>query len=121
MAEPSNRGITFPEQQKREVGNVVETVKDKAHDLAGTVKDKAQELAGSAQQAWDSGKHQAQQAWDSGKHQAQQYAAQVGDKVENAFDDVQSFVRRYPIACVMGGFFVGALFAGACNLSSSRR
>ena len=61
MAEPSNRGITFPEQQKREASSVVETVKDKAQELAGS----------------------AQQAWDSSKQQAQRYASQVGDKVED--------------------------------------
>lgn len=111
MPEPSNRGIHFPEQQqqtkaKHEAANVVETVKDKAHELASSV-------GNSAQEAWDSTRHQAQEAWDSTRQQAQQYASQIGHSAEEALDSTNQFIRRYPVACVVGGFLIGALFAGA--------
>ncbi len=107
MAEPSNRGVNFPEQhQHKQPESTLGTVKEKAQDLASSA-------ASSAQQAWDSTKQQAQQAWDSTKNRVQDMTSNVGDTFEEAFDSVQGFVRRYPLACIAGGFLVDFLAASA--------
>ncbi len=102
MPEPSNRGINFPEQSKSsESGGTMGTVRDKAQEMASSV-------ASSAQQAWDTTRRQVQDA-----------ASNVGETFEDAFGNVNHFVRRYPLACVLGGFFVGFLAASAMGGMSS--
>jgi hypothetical protein len=119
MNEPSNRGVPFPEQHRQsDTGGL----KEKAQDTLGAVKEKAQDLAGSAQQAWDSTKQQAHQAWDTTRQQASQMASNAGETFEEAFDSVNGFIRRYPLACVLGGVFIGFLAAGALStLAEVRR
>jgi ElaB/YqjD/DUF883 family membrane-anchored ribosome-binding protein len=105
MANPGNRGVNFPEQQGRtgtqggtrqEGGGVMESLKEKASDVASTV-------ASTAEGAWDATKHAAQS---------------VASTAEDAWDSVNSFMRRYPMAtfCIGAGF--GFLVA---QLFTSRR
>jgi ElaB/YqjD/DUF883 family membrane-anchored ribosome-binding protein len=97
MPEPSNRGIHFPEQTKQSAQSTMSDIKDKAQDVASSVAD------------------QAQQAWDSAREQVGNVASQIGDTAEDAIENVTSFIRRYPVACVLGGFFVGFFAATAVS------
>jgi hypothetical protein len=102
MADPSNRGINFPEPKQSDGGTL------------GAIKDKAQDVASSVANT-------AQQAWDSTRHQAQQVASSIGNTAEETYDSVNGFIRRYPLACVFGGFLVGMLVAGGISLPLARR
>jgi hypothetical protein len=97
MAEPFNRGINFPET-KQSAQSAVSDIKEKAQDVATSVADTAQK------------------AWDSTREQVGNVASQIGDTAEDAFENVTGFIRRYPVASVLGGFFVG--YFAACALGN---
>jgi hypothetical protein len=96
MADPINRGVNFPEQTKQAVLGTVGEIKDKAQDMASSVATTAQK------------------AWDSTREQVENVASQIGDKAEEAVENVTGFIRRYPVASVLGGFFLG--YFAACAL-----
>ena len=106
MPEPSNRGVHFPEPQHKQADQgTLGVIKDRAQDMASGVAD-------TAQKAWEGTREGAQKAWDSTREGVENAASYVGNTAEEAFDSVTGFIRRYPVACVMGGFFVGLLAAG---------
>jgi hypothetical protein len=85
------------------VAGVVESVKEKAQDLA----------SGVASRAGD--------AWDSARQGAQQAYAAVADTAGDAFGEVTGFMRRYPMATLLVGFGLGFLAAQAFNFGGERR
>jgi ElaB/YqjD/DUF883 family membrane-anchored ribosome-binding protein len=99
MANPGNRGMNFPEQRgqdagKSSAGGVMESVKEKASDIASGV-------ASTAEQAWDTTRHAVQSA-----------ASTVASTAEDAWDSTISFMRRYPLATFGIGVGLGFLLCG---------
>src|SRR4051812_9858194 len=106
MADPMNRGASFPESHRRtgtsEQG-VLEKAKDKAQDLAsgaadlaGKAKEKVQDWASSTADV-------AGRAWEGTKEGARA----VADTAENAWDGFNSFVRRNPVPSLLAAFGLG--------------
>jgi ElaB/YqjD/DUF883 family membrane-anchored ribosome-binding protein len=105
MVGPANRGFGTlePEQgtkpgtrpESSGMGNVVETVKDKAQDLASAAASKAGE------------------AWDTAKHGVEQAYTKVADTAENALKMATDCMSRYPVATLLAGFGLGFLVAQA--------
>jgi ElaB/YqjD/DUF883 family membrane-anchored ribosome-binding protein len=136
MTGPGNQGSSFGGQQHYPgtgthpstghrpedtgVGGAASAVKDKAKDLgssaanlAGQVKDTARDWASSAAGS-------AQQAWESTRQQAQNVASDVAHRAENAWDDVNSFVRRNPFPALLCALGVGFLLGGFLGFGSRR-
>jgi ElaB/YqjD/DUF883 family membrane-anchored ribosome-binding protein len=100
MANPSNRGVGFPEQQ-RAPGTRAE---EQAAGVLGTMKEKASEVAGAVAST-------AEQAWDTTRHAAQNVASSVASTAEDAWDSMSHFMRRYPMATLFIGAGFGFLLA----------
>jgi ElaB/YqjD/DUF883 family membrane-anchored ribosome-binding protein len=94
-------------------GGVVETVREKASDLAGQVRDMARDWASSATE-------KAGQAWDATRRQARDLASGVASSAEDAWDGLNSFIRRYPVVCVGAALGIGLLLGGALAAGARR-
>jgi ElaB/YqjD/DUF883 family membrane-anchored ribosome-binding protein len=109
MANPTNRGVNFPEQRGQEtgkssnqgMGGTVESLKEKASDVASGV-------ASTAEQAWDTTRHAVQSA-----------ASTVASATENAWEGAISFMRRYPLATFAMGAGFGFLLCGLWTMRRS--
>jgi hypothetical protein len=127
MANPINRGSSFPETQRRhdggagserrtDSGGVMGAVSeaagragDAASEALGEAKETAQQWATSAGQA-------AGQAWDYTSRQARRMAEGAGELAEEAYEGFTGLVRRYPIASVLVALAAGFVLAEALNL-----
>jgi ElaB/YqjD/DUF883 family membrane-anchored ribosome-binding protein len=85
------------------VAGVVESVKEKAQDLASAA-------ASRAEDAWDTARHGVQRAYSS-----------VADTAENALDNVTDYMRRYPFLTLCVGFGLGFLVAQSFSFGRSQR
>lgn len=113
MVGPVNRGFGPIEQETKSskgggkseatgVAGVVESVKETAQDLA----------SGAASRAGE--------AWESTRQGVQQAYSAVAGTAEDAFDELTSFMRRYPLATLAIGFGMGFLAAQAFSLGRPR-
>ncbi len=91
MATPGERGYGFQSQQSPE--GVLETVKDKAQELASTAAARAQD------------------AWESTKQGTQQAASAVATRAEDAWDRMTNCMSRYPLATLLTGLGLGFALA----------
>jgi ElaB/YqjD/DUF883 family membrane-anchored ribosome-binding protein len=107
MVGPVNRGFGPMEQGQKSptstkpdsgVAGVVESVKEKAQDVASGVASRAEDV------------------WDSARHGAQRAYSAVADTAGDAFGEVTDFMRRYPMATLAIGFGLGFLAAQALTL-----
>jgi ElaB/YqjD/DUF883 family membrane-anchored ribosome-binding protein len=105
MAGPVNRGTGSSGQQQRgqesSAGGMMESVKDKAQEMASTVASRAED------------------AWDSARQGAQQMTSSAASTAEDAWQGVETFFRRYPVPMFFAGIGLGFLLAKAFdNLST---
>jgi hypothetical protein len=88
---------------------VMETLKEKAGDVAGQVREKAQDVASGARQAWD-----------TTRHKAQEWGSDLADTAGDAWEGMGNFIRRYPVGSLLGAFAIGFLLGGGLAASSRR-
>jgi hypothetical protein len=72
-----------------------------------------QRAAEGATGALESAKETAQEAWHSAREGAQDIASRVSDTAYDTWDDVSSFMQRYPVATFCAGVAVGLMCAAA--------
>src|SRR6478672_5903343 len=114
MTGATNRGFSFPEQHldrvRTEFGSrpadtgtsvVAGTVKDKAQGLASTASQFAGDVKDKAQEWTANVADKAQDAWETTKQGAQDMTSRVADTAEDAFDNVTTFIRRYPLPSLL--------------------
>ena len=103
------RGSSYPEQQRGQDagGGMLDTVKEKAKDVAagvanvaGQVTEKAKEVAG--------------KAWEGTKNAA----SAVAETAEHGWEGLNGLIRRYPVPAVAVALGVGLLLG---QLLASRR
>jgi ElaB/YqjD/DUF883 family membrane-anchored ribosome-binding protein len=101
---PMEQGQKSPTASKAESGatGVVESVKEKAQDLASGV-------ASAAGEAWDSTREGVERAYSA-----------VANTAGDAFGEVTDFMRRYPLATLLIGFGMGFLAAQAFRFSQGQ-
>jgi hypothetical protein len=103
MNRPGEHDPTFQEQGGRtETSGVVGTVTEKARDLASG----ATEAAG--------------QAWESTKRHTREWASTAADTAQDAYEGFGNFIRRYPVASLLGALGVGFLLGGALAATTRR-
>jgi hypothetical protein len=90
-------GITAEVQEK------FHNLSSGAGEMAGQVRDTARRWAGSAADA-------VEQGYESTRH-----------SIEEAGDEIMTFIRRHPAACLMGAFAAGALLATCLTLTAESR
>jgi len=73
-------------------------------DRCGTAR-----IAGAVEQAGSTIAGKAEQAWNATRQEAQQLSSNVAQSAENAWKEVDQFIRRYPLMVFVGGFAVGFL------------
>jgi hypothetical protein len=91
------KGTKGGKQESTGAAGVVETVKEKAQDLASGAATTAEEM------------------WDSTRHGVQRAYSAVADTAGEALEGVTDFMRRYPFATLMIGFGLGFLAAQALS------
>jgi hypothetical protein len=107
MKDANNRGTSLPEQQQgHEPGGALETVKEKARDLASGAAGVAGQVAGTVRDT-------ARQAWEGTKHMA----AAAAETVEEGYEGFNSLIRRYPTSSVLIALGVGFLLGQALSLT----
>jgi ElaB/YqjD/DUF883 family membrane-anchored ribosome-binding protein len=74
--------------------------------LAASAKETAQQFASNVAE-------RAEDAWDTTRQSVQDYASTVASGAENAWDSATTFMRRYPVATFCAGFGLGCLLAMA--------
>jgi ElaB/YqjD/DUF883 family membrane-anchored ribosome-binding protein len=86
---------------------VIEAVKDKSQamsssvaDAAKTVKDKVRDGAGAIAET-------AEKAWDGARDFAGDVGSNVAERAETLYADSVIFIRRNPVACVLGALGLG--------------
>jgi hypothetical protein len=104
MAGELNRGFSFPEQQRREP-------EQQRREQGGGVMETAKQAATSVAEG-------ASQAWDATRHQAQHLASNVSEYAGDAWENVNDFFRRYPIATLGCGFVLGFMCSQAMRGNS---
>jgi hypothetical protein len=97
-------GMTGSTQTGQQSG-VMDTLKEKGRDLTSGASDIAGQVRGTAQEWAQTTRAGAQQAWDS----TRQFASNVADRAEDAWEGAGNFVRRYPIATLLCAFGAGFL------------
>jgi ElaB/YqjD/DUF883 family membrane-anchored ribosome-binding protein len=85
------------------VAGVVESVKEKAQDLASSVASRAED------------------AWDSTRQGAQRAYSAVADTTGNAIEGLNDYMSRYPYLTLMVGFGLGFLVAQAFSFGREGR
>jgi ElaB/YqjD/DUF883 family membrane-anchored ribosome-binding protein len=131
MTGPGNQGSSFTGQQRPSstghrpeesgLGGAVSAVKDKAKDLASGASDVAGQVKDTARDWASSAASSAERAWDSTRQEAQHLASEVAHRAENAWDDVNNFIRRNPVPALLCALGVGFLLGGFLGFGSSRR
>jgi X-X-X-Leu-X-X-Gly heptad repeat protein len=86
---------------------VVNTVTEKAKDLAGG----ASEMASGAKETVQEWTSAAVDAAGQAKHKVQEFATSASHKVENFGEDVTALIRRYPMQALLVGLGAGFLLA----------
>jgi hypothetical protein len=88
--------------------------------ITDAIKGKASELASGASQLYDDAKAKVGEwgagvadAASSARESAQEAIGTVVEKGQNLEQEVASFIRRYPAACLLAGFGMGLLLAHA--------
>jgi hypothetical protein len=82
-------------------GGTLGAVKDRVRDMASNVAEKAGE------------------AWDTTREHVSEWASTAGQGVQNAWEGVNGFFRRYPIPMFFAGIGLGFLLARALGGSST--
>jgi ElaB/YqjD/DUF883 family membrane-anchored ribosome-binding protein len=131
MTTPGNQGSNISGQQRPSgtgqrpeesgLGGAASAVKDKAKELATSASDVAGQVKDTAREWASSAASGAERAWDSTRQQAQHMASEVAHRAENAWDDVNNFIRRNPFPALLAALGVGFLLGGFLGLGSSRR
>lgn len=94
---------------------VVETVKERAAEVSAAVGESAQLAKRNVQELASSAAQTAEQAWDKTRHMAEEFGAETARRAETLHADAAIFIRRNPMATVLGALGLGILIgAVAC-------
>jgi ElaB/YqjD/DUF883 family membrane-anchored ribosome-binding protein len=112
-------GVQTVNEKAREVTfqGVVETVKDKLHDVTSGASELASKARDTAQDWASSVGDTAMQA----KGKAQEVATAVGEKADGLAQDASALIRRYPFQALLVGVGFGFLLGQVMRHSSSAR
>ena len=109
MSHGANRGLPFPEKQRRRrASSGAEPTREGAGGFVENVKETAQQWGSAAAE-------QAQEAWDAGRRQVENFSSGMIETAGDAWDSSRKFIRRHPLASILMAFAIGALVAGALS------
>jgi ElaB/YqjD/DUF883 family membrane-anchored ribosome-binding protein len=112
MVGPVNRGFGSLEQGQEAKGRSARPESTGMAGVVESVKEKAQDIASSAAT-------QAEQAWESTRQGVQRAYSAVADTAGDAFAELTQFMRRYPLATLLVGFGLGFLAAQTISFRRS--
>jgi ElaB/YqjD/DUF883 family membrane-anchored ribosome-binding protein len=100
---------------------VLKTVKEKADRLTSAATDTAKAVQDSVTQAAVAVSETAERAWTGTKQTAMQLGSEVSDRAQTVHADAVIFIRRNPLASVLGAVGVGLVLGFVLSGGSSRR
>jgi ElaB/YqjD/DUF883 family membrane-anchored ribosome-binding protein len=100
---------------------VLGSVKEKADRLSSAATDAAKAVQESVTQAAAAVSETAGRVWAGTKHAAAQLGSEVTDRAQTVHADAVIFIRRNPLASVLGAVGVGLVLGLALSVGGSRR
>jgi len=102
-------------------GGIMETVKDKAEGMASAVSEATKDVRGKIKETAASVADTTSCAWDSTKHAAEDFGADVAQRAQTVHADSVIFIRRNPMASVLGALGAGFLLGLALTAATKSR
>lgn len=115
-----DKAESFGAAVKEKAENIGSTMREKAENIGASVADTAKKLPENIKGMAGTAATKAEEAWDTTRHMAEDYGGQAAACAESCYRDSIYFIRRNPVATVLGALGVGLLL-GTTLVAMNRR